>query len=150
MEKMIRQSALFGMILAVVFVACSKPQGEGKTTEAEASYYAVASKVDAVFARNSDSVFIFLDSIEATAQYPDYVINYLRGNSYALLTSYRLAELYLRKAVCKELHDEWPRAYYQGINNLGVTSRCRHHTGDVRANWEYMHEYCHILLRCLS
>ncbi len=121
MEKMIRQRAVFGMILAVVLVACSKPQGEHKTTEAEAEYYHVASKVDAIFARNSDSVFVFLDSIAATAQYPDYVINYLRGNCYALRSSYRLAELHLRKAICKELHDEWPRAYYQGINNLGVT-----------------------------
>ena len=37
------------------------------------------------------------------------------------MMSLRFAEFYLRKAICEELHEEWPRGYYMGIYNLGLS-----------------------------
>ena len=62
-----------------------------------------------------------LDSLEATDQYPECVINLLRGNMYGQMMSLRFAEFYLRKAIGEELHDEWPKGYYMGIYNLGLS-----------------------------
>ena len=62
------------IILAVVFVACSK-QDENMTTSASAQYETLRRDVAAMLSEEPDSAFVVLDSIEATNQYPDCVIN---------------------------------------------------------------------------
>ena len=109
------------MILVVMFVACSKQQAGNNTTPASDQYETLRRDVAAMLNQNPDSAFVILDSLEATAQYPDYVINLLRGNMYGQLMDLRFAEFYLRKAICEELHDEWPKGYYMGIYNLGLS-----------------------------
>ena len=108
------------IILAVVFVACSK-QDENMTTSASAQYETLRRDVAAMLSEEPDSAFVVLDSIEATNQYPDCVINLIRGNMYGQMMNLRFAEFYLRKAICEELHEEWPRGYYMGIYNLGLS-----------------------------
>lgn len=106
------------MILAVMCVACSK-QGKDMTSSSD-QYETLRRDVAAMLRKNPDSAFVMLDSLEANAQYPDGVINLLRGNIYGQMMSLRFAEFYLRKAISPELHDEWPRGYYMGIYNLGL------------------------------
>jgi len=75
----------------------------------------------AIMTQNEDSTFVVLDSLESADSYPVCVINLIRGNIYGQLMRLRFAEFYLRKAICQELHDEWPRGYYMGIYNLGLS-----------------------------
>ncbi|MBR5747306.1 MAG: serine/threonine-protein phosphatase [Prevotella sp.] len=75
----------------------------------------------AILIQNEDSTFVVLDSLESADSYPVCVINLIRGNIYGQLMRLRFAEFYLRKAICQELHDEWPRGYYMGIYNLGLS-----------------------------
>jgi serine phosphatase RsbU (regulator of sigma subunit) len=104
-----------------MFVNCSRQQGENQTTVASDQYETLRRDVAAVLRQNPDSAFIMLDSLEATGQYPDCVINLIRGNMYGQMMSLRFAEFYLRKAIGQELHDEWLRGYYMGIYNLALT-----------------------------
>ena len=113
------------MILVVMFAACSKQQDENKTISASEQYETLRHDVAVMLAQNPDSAFIVLDSLEATTRYPDCVIDLIRGNMYGQMMSLRFAEFYLRKAICKELHDEWPRGYYMGIYNLGLSMQER-------------------------
>jgi len=108
------------MILAVMFVACSE-QGEDKISPSSDQYETLRRNAAAMMSENPDSAFVFLDSLETTAQYPDCVINLLRGNLYGQQMSLRFAEFYLRKAISQELHDKWPKGYYMGIYNLGLS-----------------------------
>ena len=108
------------MMAAVMLVACSKQQGEDKATSAIDEYEAINGNLAAMMNRNPDSMFIVLDSLEATARYPECIVNVLRGNVYARMVRLRFAEFYLRKAIGEELHDTWPRGYYNGLYNLGA------------------------------
>lgn len=108
-------------MLAVGVVACSRQQDENTTTSASAQYEALRGDVAAMLGEEPDSAFVVLDSIEATGQYPDCVVNLIRGNMYGQMMSLRFAEFYLRKAIGEELHEEWPRGYYMGIYNLGLS-----------------------------
>jgi hypothetical protein len=119
------------MILAVVLVACSKQQGEDKATSAD-RYETLRRDLAAMLGENLDSAFIMLDSLEATDQYPDCVINLLRGNMYGQQMSLRFAEYYLRKAICQELHDEWPKGYYMGQYNLGLSLQLKSNLEEAR------------------
>ena len=109
------------VMLAVGVVACSRQQGENTTTSASAQYEALRGDVAAMLGEEPESTFVVLDSIEATGQYPDCVVNLIRGNMYGQMMSLRFAEFYLRKAIGEELHEEWPRGYYMGIYNLGLS-----------------------------
>lgn len=109
------------MILTAVFVACSNQQDENTATSASAQYETLRHDVAAMLSEEPDSAFVVLDSLEATDRYPDCVINLIRGNMYGQMMSLRFAEFYLRKAICEELHEEWPRGYYMGIYNLGLS-----------------------------
>ena len=112
---------LYFMILALVFVACSKQQ-DGSTSMSESEQYETLRRdVAAMLGEEPDQAFVVLDSLENAESYPVCVLNLIRGNMYGQIMSLRFAEFYLRKAICQELHDEWPRGYYMGIYNLGLT-----------------------------
>ena len=109
------------MTLAVIFVACSNQQDENTSTAASAQYETLRRDVATMLSEEPDSVFNILDSLESTGQYPECVINLIRGNMYGQIMSLRFAEFYLRKAIGEELHEVWPRGYYMGIYNLGLS-----------------------------
>lgn len=109
------------MMLVIMSVACSKQQNEDKTGSTSDQYEIIRQEAAAILRENPDSTFAMLDSLEATDQYPECVINLLRGNMYGQMMSLRFAEFYLRKAIGEELHDEWPKGYYMGIYNLGLS-----------------------------
>ena len=108
------------MMLAIMFVACSEQKGENKTSTLS-KYEEINAQAVRLLSQNPDSVFIFVDSLEATGKYPECVINLIRGNDYARLGSLRFAEFYLRKAIGDELHKIWPRGYYNGQYNLSTS-----------------------------
>ena len=117
----IKTLKLFAAImLSVMIVACSKQQNESKDSTVN-QYEAINAQAVTMLNQNPDSVFIFIDSLEATGEYPECVINLIRGNDYARLGSLRFAEFYLRKAVTQQLHQIWPRGYYNGQYNLGTS-----------------------------
>lgn len=109
------------MTLAVMFVACSNQQDENTSTAASAQYETLRRDVATMLSEEPDSVFNVLDSLKAAGQYPECVINLIRGNMYGQMMSLRFAEFYLRKAIGEELHEVWPRGYYMGIYNLGLS-----------------------------
>jgi len=113
--------ALLCMILVVMFAACSKQQGGNGSSPASDQYETLRRDMAAMLNEEPDSAFAVLDSLEAAESYPVCVINLLRGNMYGHLMSLRFAEFYLRKAIGEELHEEWPRGYYMGIYNLGLS-----------------------------
>ena len=121
MKRMDIHRTLWGMILVIMFVACSKQQGENKLGSISDQYEIIRQETAAMLHENPDSAFIMLDSLEATGQYADCVINLLRGNMYGQIMSLRFAEFYLREAISQKLHDEWPKGYYMGIYNLGLS-----------------------------
>ena len=117
----IKNFKLFAAImLGLVIVACSKQHNESKESTVN-QYEGINAQAVTMLSQNPDSVFIFIDSLEATGEYPECVINLIRGNDYARLGSLRFAEFYLRKAVTEELHQIWPRGYYNGQYNLGTS-----------------------------
>ena len=109
------------MMLVIMSVACSRQQNEDKTGSTSDQYEIIRQEAAAILRENPDGAFAMLDSLEATDQYPECVINLLRGNMYGQMMSLRFAEFYLRKAIGEELHDEWPKGYYMGIYNLGLS-----------------------------
>ena len=108
------------IMLSVMIVACSKRQGVNKTTTVN-QYEAINSQAVAMLNQNPDSAIVIVDSLEATGLYPECVLNMSRGTIYARMGSLRFAEFYLRKAVCEELHQIWPRGYYNGLYNLSTS-----------------------------
>jgi hypothetical protein len=104
-----------------MLVACSKQHAGGNASSASERYEALRQDVTAMLGQNPDSTFIILDSLETYALYPDYVIDLLRGNMYGQQMNLRFAEYYLRQAICKELHNEWPKEYYKGVYNLALS-----------------------------
>ena len=118
--KKITFKALACMILTITLVACSKQQSE-KKSDSVAEYERINREVVTMLSQNPDSSFLIIDSLEATGDYPACVTNLLRGNDYARLSSLRFAEFYLRKAVGQELHEIWPRGYYNGQYNLATS-----------------------------
>jgi serine phosphatase RsbU (regulator of sigma subunit) len=108
-------------ILAVVLVACSNQQDEDTTDAASARYEELRRNVAEILGEEPDSTFVVLDSIETAGSYPQCVVNLIRGNMYGQMMNLRFAEFYLRKAIGEELHEEWPRGYYIGIYNLGLS-----------------------------
>jgi len=109
------------MIFAVMIAACSRQQDSNTTTAKSNQYETLRRDMAAIMTQNEDSTFVVLDSLESADSYPVCVINLIRGNIYGQLMRLRFAEFYLRKAICQELHDEWPRGYYMGIYNLGLS-----------------------------
>ena len=109
------------LMFAVMFVNCSKQQGGNETTPASDQYETLRREVASMLRQNPDSAFAMLDSLESAGEYADCVINLIRGNMYGQMMSLRFAEFYLRKAIGQELHDEWPKGYYMGIYNLGLS-----------------------------
>ena len=109
------------MILAVVFVACSSQQDEDTANAESVQYETLRRDMAAMLNQDPDSAFVVLDTLEAVGSYPECVINLIRGNMHGQMMSLRFAEFYLRKAICEELHEEWPRGYYMGIYNLGLS-----------------------------
>ena len=109
------------MIFAVMIAACSRQQDSNTTTAESNQYETLRRDMAAILIQNEDSTFVVLDSLESADSYPVCVINLIRGNIYGQLMRLRFAEFYLRKAICQELHDEWPRGYYMGIYNLGLS-----------------------------
>ena len=109
------------MIFAVMIAACSRQQDSNTTTAKSNQYETLRRDMAAILIQNEDSTFVVLDSLESADSYPVCVINLIRGNIYGQLMRLRFAEFYLRKAICQELHDEWPRGYYMGIYNLGLS-----------------------------
>ena len=109
------------MILAVVFVACSSQQDEDTANAESVQYETLRRDMAAMLNEDPDSAFVVLDTLEAVGSYPECVINLIRGNMHGQMMSLRFAEFYLRKAICEELHEEWPRGYYMGIYNLGLS-----------------------------
>ena len=118
--KQINLRAITYMILAITLVACSKQQSENKV-DSVAEYERINREVVSMLSQNPDSSFLIIDSLEATGNYPACVTSLLRGNDYARLSSLRFAEFYLRKAVGQELHEVWPRGYYNGQYNLATS-----------------------------
>ena len=121
MKTNYRLTTLLGVIVALVLVACSKPQDEADVNPEKEKYQAMFQEAFAVSERCPDSTFVYVDSIEATGQYPDYLISLLRGGFYNDQGNFRLTEFYTRKALCKELHDIFPGAYYNATHLLGVS-----------------------------
>ena len=109
------------MIFAVMIAACSRQRDSNTTTAESNQYETLRRDMAAILIQNEDSTFVVLDSLESADSYPVCVINLIRGNIYGQLMRLRFAEFYLRKAICQELHDEWPRGYYMGIYNLGLS-----------------------------
>ena len=109
------------MIFAVMIAACSRQQDSNTTTAKSNQYETLRRDMAAIMTQNEDSTFVVLDSLESADSYPVCVINLIRGNIYGQLMRLRFAEFYLRKAICQELHDEWPWGYYMGIYNLGLS-----------------------------
>ena len=118
--KQIYLKALAFTVLTIMMVACSKQQS-GKKADSVAEYERINREVVTMLSQNPDSSFVIIDSLEATGDYPACVTNLLRGNDYARLSSLRFAEFYLRKAVGDELHEIWPRGYYNGLYNLATS-----------------------------
>ncbi len=109
------------IILAVVFVACSK-QDENMTTSASAQYETLRRDVAAMLSEEPDSAFVVLDSIEATNQYPDCVINLRSHNGVHC---------------CGTVGDSHPSSQLSTAKCTFTGDSFQNHTAKVRIIFEY-------------
>ena len=117
-------------VLAIVLVACGGSQTKSRHSTVD-EYQAAQVKILDFINHNPDEGFQFLDSIEASGSFPDCVVGVMRCVLNARVGNMLDAVTEGRKALTLELHDIWPKGYYQCQYNLCAVTMMRSNIGEA-------------------
>ena len=118
------------LALAIVLIACSDSKTKSSKSTAD-EYQAAQAKSVSLLNQNPEEAFRYVDSLESSGNYPECVINTIRGMLNARVGNMLTASSESRKAITPEMHDIWPKGYYQCQYNLCTVTMMRGNMGEA-------------------
>jgi serine phosphatase RsbU (regulator of sigma subunit) len=118
------------LALAIVLIACSDSKTKSSKSTAD-EYQAAQAKSVSLLNQNPEEAFRYVDSLESSGNYPECVINMIRGVLNARVGNMLTASSESRKAITPEMHDIWPKGYYQCQYNLCTVTMMRGNMGEA-------------------